>query len=173
MRGPRAGHTWGQGCAGSQAFVLSFLDYYQDLPSVLSASDPASTNASKLSFRNTHLLMSFPRLKPFSAATFRIKSKLMCMVYWAGQVLAPVCPSPASFLSLSPQGPAILPSHGSPVLSFWHFSIFALMVGFQLILAHLSCLWNPQRKCALLLGCLPGFPTRGLLFCILHSWDFV
>ena len=142
-------------CPSSQACVL-FLGWLSG-PSVLPATGPAPTNASKISFKDTHLLMSFPRLKPFSGTTLRIKSQLICMVYWAPQVLAPSCLSSLLPLTVTPHT-----SHATLSL----FPTFILLALFryctdgsciQLIFPHLCCMWNSQLKCDFLLGGLPGF----------------
>lgn len=149
--------SWCLCCPRSQACVLSFLDGYQGLPSVLPATGPASPNVSKISFKDTHLLMSFPRLKLFSGATLRIKSQLICMVYWALRVLAPSCLSSLLPLTVTPHT-----SYATLLL----FPTFILLVLFchctdgsciQLIFPHLCCTRNSQLKCDFLSGGLPGF----------------
>lgn len=160
-------------CPSSQASVFSFLDYCQGLPSVLPASDPASTSTSKISFKDTHLLMSFPCLKPFSGATLRIKCKLICMVCWALQVLAPIYLSSLLPLTVTPR------TSRAALSLFPTFILLALLYlctddsCIQLVLPHLCCMWNTQLKCDFLLGCLPGFPRQGLLLYRLHSWDSI
>lgn len=76
---------------------------------------------SKISFRNTLLLMSFPYLSPFSGATLKIKSNLICMAYRICKAW-PLATSPAS--SHCHPGP---PSHCSPILSFGIFLPLYLM----------------------------------------------
>lgn len=165
-------HTHGASAAlvPEPVFSLSWM-VIRALPSVLPATGPASTNVSKISFKDTHLLMSFPHLKPFSGATLRIKSQLICMVNWA-----PASPllavSPASFLSLSLHISAMLPSHCFPHLSCWYLSVAALMVPcIQLIFPHLAACGIANSNMTSL-GGLQDSTNRVCcsIFCILWIW---
>lgn len=82
----RAGWTTGPSdCTCGVASLVhrspsSFLGYYQGLPTVLLASDSASTTRLKFPSEIPICWCHF-HLKPFSGATLSIKSKVVCMAY--------------------------------------------------------------------------------------------